>query len=482
MDVAEQKRAQRSDRPAPVERVLVVDDDPDVGLFAETVLGGEGIAVLSATTGEEALNRVAEAAPDVVLLDVVLPGMDGLEVLRLLRDRGLVAPVLLITSHASMDVAMEAMQSGAYDFLTKPIRPSALVNAVRHAARSARAGRGGVEEAGAEGTESAPAGSGPAGPPRLIGKCPAMVEVFKTMGRVAGTRATVLVTGETGTGKELVARVIHDRSGRPGPFQAVNCAAIPETLLESELFGHEKGAFTGADGPKPGKFELADGGTLFLDEIGDMPTGLQQKILRALEQREIERLGGTEPTPVDVRVVAATHAPLEDRVAAGDFRKDLFFRLAVIRISLPPLRDRGEDLGRLTDHFVDRLGAETRRRVERVDDHVYERLASYRWPGNVRELRNVLERALILGRGPALTAADLPELRPPDAATEAGDGLPDLARRGASLEEVEGRYVRAVLDRNGWNRTESARVLGIHRNTLRRKIEEYGLEEPGAEG
>lgn len=458
-------------------RLLVVDDDPNIIAFVRATFGGEReLEVLAAQSGEEALERVRASRPDVILLDVVLPGLDGMETLRALRRGGVEAPVILITSHASMDLALSAMKDGAHDFLTKPIPAAALSRIVRTLLREGGREATPVEPLAGHGDGST-ADRGSDGP-LMVGRSPAMVEVFKTVGRVAQTNATVLLSGETGTGKGLVARLIHRHSRRRGRFQAVSCAAIPETLLESELFGHERGAFTGADRRKPGKFELADSGTLFLDEIGDMPPLLQPKILHALEEREIERLGGTEGIPVSARIVAATSSPLGERLAQGRFREDLYYRLAVITIRLPPLRERGSDLRRLTEHFVRRLAPRVGRRIERISEAVHEALEGYDWPGNVRELRNVLERSLILGRGPVLTTADLPELRSGGSDVGLDGSLRRLARHGVPLEEVERRYIADVLEEAEWNRSEAARRLEIHRNTLRSKMRRYGITPP----
>ncbi len=451
--------------------ILVVDDDPDIVTLVQTTLAGESLRVAAAYTSDEALAALSRDAFDLILLDVKLPDRDGLETLRILRERGVEIPVIVVTSHASMQVAMEAMKEGAHDFLTKPLRPSDLERIVDEALTPPE---GAVEPA--IGT-SAPGSDD--GAPQFVGRSPGIVEVYKTMGRVAQTNATVLVTGESGTGKELVARVLHQNSRRAaGPFLAINCAAIPETLLESELFGHERGAFTGAVQRSVGRVERADGGTLFLDEIGDMPLELQAKVLRLLEQREIERVGGRQPIAVDVRIVAATHRDLEMAVESGAFREDLYYRIAVVRVELPPLRERGDDVRRLTDHFVRLLSGPLGRPVDRVEPAVYERLASYDWPGNVRELRNVVERALILGRGPALRARDLPPLRGGHEQRARPASLDALARDRASLAEVEGKYLARVLEETGWNQTRAAEILDVHRNTLRRKMERYGIAEP----
>ncbi len=457
-------------------RLLVVDDDPNVIALVEAAFSGRPVQVVRARSADEALQRLAGGRLDLVLLDVVLPDRSGLEVLRLMMDRGLDVPVIVITSHASMDVAVEAMKRGAYDFLAKPLRVVELEKLVDGAL--ARSDGSGPPLDGAGPPLASPVEPGTA-EERLVGRSPGMIDVYKTIGRVAQTNATVLISGESGTGKELVARVIHRNSGRArGPFLAINCAAIPEGLLESELFGHERGAFTGAVQRARGKVERADGGTLFLDEVGDMSLALQSKVLRVLERREVERVGGAEPHAVDVRIIAATNRDLEQAVADGAFREDLYYRLAVIDIRIPPLRERPGDVPRLTDHFVRLLRGPVGRSVSRVESGAYERLEAYDWPGNVRELRNVIERSLILGRGGTLRGEDLPAL---DGRPERGAERPtlaDLARRELTLEALEKQYLGRVLRMAGWNQSRAARILGIHRNTLRRKMGRYGLAPP----
>ncbi|MCI0636699.1 MAG: sigma-54 dependent transcriptional regulator, partial [Actinobacteria bacterium] len=328
------------------QRLLVVDDDPDVVRFVEVAMRGGPLEVTAVGSGEEALETVGRAEPAAILLDLRLPGMNGIDTLRELNRRGVRVPVVLITSHASMDATIRAMREGAYDFLTKPLRADRVAAVVDRALGKGRGAAHAVPEStGEEEDEESPLG--------IVGRSPAMIEVFKRIGRVTEANTTVLITGESGTGKELVAHVLHRNSRRSArPFLVVNCAAIPETLLESELFGHEKGAFTGAVERRIGKFERAHGGTLFLDEIGDMPLGLQSKILRALEERRIERLGSRDAVPVDVRVVAATNRDLTEAVTEGHFRVDLYYRLAVVVIRIPALRERREDIRPLADHFL----------------------------------------------------------------------------------------------------------------------------------
>jgi DNA-binding NtrC family response regulator len=458
-------------------RLFVVDDDPNVAAFLEGVLRNKDMEVWSARTGEEALERVDRAVPDAIFLDIRLPGMNGLETFAALKERGVDVPVVIVTSHASMETAVEAMREGAYDFITKPLRLAsceALIERLDHDHRSRE--------------KRSPADvSHDRRGRRLIGKSPPMIEVYKAIGRVARTDATVLITGESGTGKELVARLIHDHSARrERPWLVVNCAAIPDQLLESELFGHERGAFTGATERRLGKFEQADGGTIFLDEIGDMPPALQSKILRALEDRAIERVGGSARLPVDVRVVAATNQDLARAVAAGRFREDLYFRLAVVTIDLPPLRERTGDVSLLTKFFIHRFADELGRPIDRIELAVFHWLEERAWRGNVRELMNVLKRSLIAGRGPVLAVADLTAGEKSLQRTSEGDGsgADDLNRvlrasfgRGVTLEELERRYLEVALEVSHWNHSRAAQILGVHRNTIRRKIEELGLGE-----
>jgi len=442
-------------------RLLVVDDDPNLVDFVVAALQTSNVRVESAASGEEALERVRERPPDAMLLDVVLPQIDGLETLRRIRREGFEMPIVVITSHGSPETTIQAMEEGAWDYLAKPLHVAELTDLVERLVQ--HTGTGLAPDAAVDLAEESSEFL-------LLGQSPPMVELFKAIGRVAKQDFTVLLVGESGSGKELVARAIHRHSGRRGPFLAANCAAIPETLLESEFFGHEKGAFTGADRRRIGKFERARGGTLLLDEAGDMPLPLQGKMLRVLEERAIERLGGGELVALDVRLIAATLRELEDLIAEGRFREDLYYRLAEITVRIPPLRERGADLRLLTDEFVRHLALRTGRRIESIAPEVYQRLQAHSWPGNVRELRNVLEQGLVLGRGPVLTAADLPDFT-------RSRHLPS-ASATSSLEALEKTHIARVLEETGWNQTAAAKHLGIHRNTLRRKIGEYGLRPP----
>ena len=384
-------------------QLLLVDDDPDLILAQiNQVFGASQHRIDVARTGAEGIRRVAERAPDVVLLDLRLPDQSGLEVYQQIRRLDARIPVIFVTMAKAADAAIEAMKQGAYDYLFKPLDLDQLRRVVGEALEVARRMR---EPAVIAETAPDPDVDG-----AIIGSCPAMREVYKAIGRVAAQDVPVLITGESGTGKELVARAIYQHGPRAkAPFLALNCAAIPENLLESELFGHEKGAFTGADRRRIGKFEQCNGGTLFLDEIGDMPLASQAKVLRLLQEQAFERVGGNETVQTDVRLIAATHRDLEAWSAEGKFRPDLYYRLSVFTIHLPPLRERGDDLPLLVHHYVRRFNRELSREVREVTPEAMERLCSYPWPGNIRELQSVLKQALLRATGPVLVPAFLPE-------------------------------------------------------------------------
>ncbi|TWB23747.1 DNA-binding NtrC family response regulator [Nitrospirillum amazonense] len=438
--------------------VLIVDDDAALRDALGEVVADCGHAPRFAPSGEIALTMLANDTVDAMILDLRMPGLDGLEVLRRVRTRSTSLPVTVLTAHASAANTIEAMRLGAFDHLTKPVGRAELVRVVR--------GMLALNE-GWAGSNGKPAVQ----PEGLIGVCEAMRAVQKTIGLLADSDTTVLITGETGTGKEVVARAIHDHGNRAAaPFVAVNCAAIPSELMESELFGHVKGAFTGASTDRMGAFRQAAGGTLFLDEIGDMDMALQAKILRALQERTVTPIGG-KPLSVDVRVVAATHRDLRQRVREGGFREDLFYRLHVIPIHLPPLRERRADILPLAEAFLAQAGNKA------LDADAAARLVAHNWPGNVRELRNVVERVAVLVRGPVVTAADIDFLgrsdhpRPADGPADPPDD--DLASAVAKLETA---MIRRALDRCAGNRTEAARLLGIHRPLLYAKMKRYGIE------
>ena len=403
--------------------LLLVDDEPSIQHAFRRAFSGQDVSIATAASAAEALVAIATRKPDAAVLDLNLPDMSGLEMFRRLQKIDARIPVMFITGHGTTDTAIEAMKLGALDYLIKPLELPRLRELVAHAFQVSRLMR--VPAVVAEEDPTSESSD------MLVGRCPAMQEVYKAIGRVASQEITVLILGESGTGKELVARAIYQHSRRPQkPFLAINCAAIPETLLESELFGHERGAFTGADRTRIGKFEQCSGGTLFLDEIGDMTPVTQTKILRVLQEQRFERVGGNESIRTDVRIIAATNRDLEKLTAAGDFRADLFYRLSVFMIRLPPLRERPGDLPLLVEHFVRRFSRELGKDVAQVTPEVLETLCRYPWPGNLRELQSVLKQAILRTTGPVL----LP------------DFLPALA---ASCDDADGSRSRRSVSRSG---------------------------------
>jgi two-component system nitrogen regulation response regulator GlnG len=466
-------------------QLLLIDDDPD--LIVEQVRQAfprPQHRVEVAGTGGAGLDRVRAEPPDVILLDLRLPDQSGLDVYRQLRQIDARIPVVFVTLAKSADTAIEAMKQGAYDYLFKPLDLNQLRRVVGEALEVARRMREPAVLADTA-TDADVEGA-------IIGSCPAMREVYKAIGRVAAQDVPVLITGESGTGKELVARAIYQHGPRSkAPFLALNCAAIPENLLESELFGHEKGSFTGADRRRIGKFEQCHGGTIFLDEIGDMPPALQAKVLRLLQEQAFERVGGTETIRTDVRLIAATHHDLKADAAAGRFRPDLYYRLGVFTIHLPPLRERGEDLPLLVQHYLRRFSRELGRQVQQVAPDVLEVFRAYSWPGNIRELQSVLKQALLRASGATLLRSFLPELpgqggdAVPAAPAEANLGLDEFIRQRLVPDaqdlyaEVHGQVDRTllpcVLAYTGGNQHQAARLLGIARQTLRLKLRELGL-------
>ncbi|WP_437231124.1 sigma-54-dependent transcriptional regulator [Planctomicrobium sp. SH661] len=465
--------------------VLLIDDDEAIlphqlrAIFPEP-----DHTVEVASTGAEGLAKMGRRTPDVVLLDLRLPDQTGLEVYEQLRALDRRVPVVFVTMSQDADAAIEAMKSGAFDYLFKPLDLNQLRQIVNEAFVVSSRMRQPVVIA--EGNTEIPAEG------TLVGNCPAMREVYKAIGRVSAQNVPVLITGESGTGKELVARAIYQHSDRrDAPFLVLNCAAIPEQLLESELFGHEKGAFTGADRRRIGKFEQVNGGTLFLDEIGDMPLGLQAKMLRVIQQQEFERVGGNETIRTDVRLIAATHRDLKLWSNEGKFRADLYFRLGVFTIQLPPLRDRLHDLDQLIHHFLRRMNQELGREIKKVDPQTLARLKQYPWPGNIRELQSILKQSLLHASGEVLLPSFLPSLDQEQVAvsTVPSDGQqPDfvqfLAERltpdATHLYEEVHRYLDSyfltkVLEFTGGNQNQAAKVLGISRQTLRMRLRELGI-------
>lgn len=446
------------------ERVLLVEDDRDLRAFLAEVLESAGYEVAAHATAGRALAELEGGPPaGIVVTDLVMPGMGGAELLDEVRARRPELNVIVLTAFGTIDSAIELVKAGAYDYLTKPFETDELLLAVERALEESRLRR-----------EVATQVRSRTSPPGFVGASRPMQELFVMLRRIAASPLPALITGETGSGKEVVARAIHALSGR-GPFVAVNCAALPEQLLESELFGHERGAFTGADREKAGLFEAAHGGVLFLDEVGEMPRPLQPKLLRALEEGEVRRVGSSKPRSVDVRIVAATNRDLEEAVASGDFREDLYWRLDVVSLAVPPLRDRPADIPLLAEHFLE----QARRRggeglAERIAPGAMALMTAYPWPGNVRELRNAVESAATLCDGPAVEASDLPA-RVRDAATATGL-VQGAASEGLPLREVERRYIMEVLHRTGGNRSRAAEILGLDRKTLYRKLQEYGSD------
>ena len=463
--------------------LLVIDDETSILHAFRRAFRDPGLTVLTAATAAEGLEIVARHRPDVVVLDVHLPDQSGLETFRQIRQADARIPVIFITGHGTTDTAIEAMKLGAYDYLLKPLELPQLRELVGRALEISRLAH--VPAVLADAGEAAERSD------VLIGRCPAMQDVYKAIGRVASQDVTVLITGESGTGKELVARALYQHSRRAsGPFLAINCAAIPEALLESELFGHEKGAFTGAERKRVGKFEQCSGGTLFLDEVGDMAPLTQTKLLRVLQEQRFERVGGNETVRADVRLLAATNCDPEGLVEAGQFRRDLYYRLNVFAIRLPPLRERGDDLPLLVEHFVKRFARELGKDVQRVAPEALEVLRGYDWPGNVRELQSVLKKALLQATGPVL----VPEFLPP---LPRGDGNPSepgepaaggwerfLAERlqagstdlyAEALDLMERHVLSGVLRHTQGNQVQAAKILGITRGSLRNKLRALGI-------
>ncbi|HEV8355620.1 MAG TPA: sigma-54 dependent transcriptional regulator [Gemmatimonadales bacterium] len=459
-------------------RLLLVDDDEEACRLLGEVLAREGYGVVRALSVEEALAALGGQGPfDAVLTDLRMPGSSGLDLLRAVRSRDPRALVFVLTAFGDATAAGEAIRAGAYDFISKPYDLPTLRRAIAQA----------LERRHLAPPPAPPAATGPgAGAPVIVGHSPAIIEVMKTVARVAPSQATVLITGETGTGKELIARAIHGFSDRaPNHFVAVNCSALAEGVLESELFGHVKGAFTGAAGARPGLFREADRGTIFLDEVGDVSAALQARLLRVLQEREIQPVGSDLPVRVDVRVLAATHQDLEALVERGRFRGDLLYRLKVVTVELPPLRDRLQDLPLLVHHFLRQLAASHSREPVALDPEAEALLLGYSWPGNVRELQNVLERALVLAAqgviGPEHLPEDLREGHAPASASPTATPAPATPHGQSPLRplaEVEKAHVLWVLQAMNGNREKAARILGISRRTLVRMLQRWG-EPPG---
>jgi DNA-binding NtrC family response regulator len=453
-------------------RVLIVDDESDVLDTWTRIIERDGHVCTSTTDGERALALLESERPDVVLTDLRMPGIDGMAVLARAIELDPDAMVIVLTGHGTVEAAVEAMRAGAFDFLLKPLPSN---DALRLAVDRALGRRRLLEENRRLREPLAPR----VGFDKIVGKSSSMVAVFDLVHRAARSEANILIQGESGTGKELVARAIHANSPRAEEvFVPVDCASLPDTLLESELFGHERGAFTGADRTKPGMIEVANRGTLFLDEIGELPLALQSKLLRALQERQIRRVGGTRFLDVDIRVVSATNRQTEELIGKGRFREDLFYRVNVITITLPPLRERQGDVALLASHFLRRYGRNRERPLEGIDPGALALLEAHGWPGNVRELQNVIERACALADGPLVQVRDLPEHvrgRGRPAPGVPGRDLPLRQAREVWLQAFAREYLTDLLQRHGGNVSQAARTAGIDRKTLHRLLSKHGI-------
>ncbi|SPE62305.1 Acetoacetate metabolism regulatory protein AtoC [Verrucomicrobia bacterium] len=473
-------------------KLLLIDDETDVQYSFQRIFDSPEVELTAASSGEEGLRLIPKIKPDLVIMDVRMGGITGLETLRRIRQIDSKLLVILMTAYGTTQTAIEAMKLGAYDYLLKPFDVPKLKEIVANALKAARDMKQVVSYEPLLESEDYELG--------IVGRSQPMQEVFKLIGQLAGSDATALLTGESGTGKELVARAIYHHSKRSGqPFLAVNCAAIPEQLLESELFGHERGSFTGATMQRIGKFEQCNRGTLFLDEIGDMTPATQTKVLRVLQSGTFERVGGNQPIQVDVRIIAATNKPLEQAVAARQFREDLFYRLNVVRVHIPPLRDRREDIPLLVNYFLQKFARDEKGPPKSIASGVLKLLEKYHWPGNVRELENVIRRALVMAKGDAILPADLPgELTGQGAASGAAtsalgapgsDAVSDVtalarhlfqwARRDPKLKiipAVERELVIQALKEADGNQVHAAKLLGITRATLRKRVEKFGIQ------
>ncbi len=452
-------------------RILVIDDESAIRTSLKMTLEYEGYEVVGAATGQEGLSLIERDAPDLVLLDVKMPGMDGLDVLDRIRSMSDTLPVIVVSGHGTISTAVEATKKGAFDFIEKPFASDRVLVSLRNALDQRR-----LRDENRSLKKAVEVRH------QMVGGSLALSQVMASVSRAAPTNATVLIQGESGVGKELVARTIHRNSLRSRErFVQVNCAAIPEELIESELFGHEKGSFTGATEKQIGKFEQADKGTIFLDEVGDMSAKTQAKVLRVLQEGEVERLGSARTTKVDVRVIAATNKNLEEAIEKGLFREDLYFRLAVIPIHVPPLRERPEDVPQLVRHYMELFGRETSARPKRITPAAVEALQRHRWKGNIRELRNTVERLMIMTVGESIDVADLPEgLR--GSGSGGASRVADLeGARGGTLREFkdisERAYLVGKLRENGWNISKTAEVIDTPRSNLYKKLEQYGISQ-----
>ncbi|MBI5579525.1 MAG: sigma-54-dependent Fis family transcriptional regulator [Deltaproteobacteria bacterium] len=447
-------------------KILVVDDEPSHCKMLEAVLSAEGYEVVHASNGAEAIAEVGKRFFDLILMDIRMQKTGGIEALKAIKEISPGIPIIMMTAYASVETAVAALKSGAYDYLTKPLDIDELKIMLAHALRHHR-----LEQENLQLKEQLDDRFDFSS---IIGSSTSMKKVFETVALVAPTEVTVLICGESGTGKELVANAIHHNSPRgKRPFVKVNCAALPETLLESELFGHEKGAFTGAVNRRKGRFQLAHGSSIFLDEIAEMAPMTQAKILRVLQERSFEVVGGSETLQVDTRVIAATNRNLEEEIRAGRFREDLFYRLNVVKIEVPPLRDRCEDIPLLANFFINQYAEKNRRHIKGLTPRALDLFMRYEWPGNVRELENAIERAVIMARGDMVAPDALPEAIQALGASS-GAALVDLPA-GRSLKEVEKEMILRTLAESGGNRTQASKILGISRRTLQLKLKDYGI-------
>jgi len=451
-------------------RILIVDDDDSLRESLELVLSAESYEVISAPNGETALRLIEETPIDIILSDLRMPGIDGMELLPQFAQRLPGATIILMSAYGTEDLAIEAMRRGAYDYIAKPFHPSEVLLTLRKAQERERLRR---ENKLLRRDIRRATGDRP-----IVATSAPMIELLEVMERAAAFKSTILLTGESGTGKEVLARAVHAQSPRRRQaFVAVNCGAIPETLLESELFGHARGAFTGADRARRGLFAEANGGSVFLDEIGELPLALQVKLLRVLQEEEVHPVGESKPRAIDMRVITATSRDLEAEVAAGRFREDLFYRLNVVRLEVPPLRERPKDIPLLFDHFLARFRDALGKPVQGICDDALEQLVAYRWPGNVRELENVVERAVILATGDRISLRDLPEsvVSPPKREPEAGPNRSFCLK--AARKSLEADMIRRALRATDGNRTHAAKLLDISHRALLYKLKEYGIRD-----
>ena len=452
-------------------KILVIDDDISIAETLELYLTEEGYDVATAHTGTEGLNKYVKHSPDLVILDIRLPDINGFTVLEDLREENENVKVIMITAHHDMDSTIRAMKEGAFDYIHKPINVDELDIAIKKALKTHEMEKK-IDSLLMEPSRQFKVGD-------IIGSGREMSEIFKTIGVVCNSRTTVLIEGESGTGKELIAKVIHHNTAPQEPYIAVNCSAIVETLLESELFGHERGSFTGAIGRKQGKFELARYGTVFLDEISEMSLNLQAKLLRVLQEMEFERVGGKDRVRVNARIIAATNKDLKGMVKENKFRDDLYYRLNIVAIRIPPLREREEDIAPLVDYLLAKINLDLHKRVIGVSDEMMNIFKRYHWPGNIRELENLLVRAVVVAKGQVLVRSDFPDLIDDrDDRDDRKEKVPGVETAGklATLDEVEEMHIRKVLKENGTlNKGEVCEILGITRPTLERKLDKYGI-------